>query len=130
MSKRDGGATAGPEVQRDCRPVSYTHLSQFLLEVLKNSSNEGNYSEKVNADKDSLNSSISQSEVRVHHNFWESYQQIVSKKVEGNEKSSSAYEFEAYCASSVINQNDDPFMWWQQNCTRYPEMAHIAKIYL
>ena len=70
--------------------------SQFLLEALKNSSNERNDSEKVNADNDSLNSSISQSEVRVHRNFWECYQEMVSKKVEGDEKSSSAYELEAY----------------------------------
>lgn len=48
-----------------------------------------NDSGKVNTDNNSLNSSISQSEVVIHRNFWECYYEIrVSEKVEDNEKSS------------------------------------------
>ncbi|XP_028168248.1 zinc finger BED domain-containing protein 4-like [Ostrinia furnacalis] len=107
-----------------------TVRSQFLMEALKNSLGDDDDSDLSNDERNTDNTGSS--EMTVHRNFWGVYQEMVTRKVHNidDEKSSSAHELHSYCALPVMKRNEDPFTWWHQNSSRYPEMSRIAKIYL
>jgi len=112
-----------------------TVKSQFLLEALKNSCDDNSGSESEAKDTNDVGRNICYKEANlensVHRNFWDCYNDIVSKKVANTDsKSPVAMELRTYCALSVIKRNDDPFSWWKNNNQRFPKMAVMAKKYL
>ncbi|KAI4455847.1 zinc finger bed domain-containing protein 4 [Holotrichia oblita] len=109
-----------------------TVKSQFLYEALKNSmSNDESDMDKDNLDN-SQNDNNNDPESTIHRSFWQCYQELVTRRIENvdGSRSSAAHELHSYCAIPVIKRKDDPFEWWRQNYSRFPEMAHIAKRYL
>lgn len=111
-----------------------TVRSQFLLEALKNSSSDDE-SDTAETDKGQhLQSSTGGDNVEAatHRNFWQCYNDLVSRTIEDvhDEKSSAAHELHSYFTLPVVNRNSDPFEWWSRNSLRYPEMSRLAKVYL
>lgn len=43
---------------------------------------------------------------------------------------SSLNEFETYSRIPEIDKNEDVLLWWRNNCSQYPTLAKLAKLYL